>query len=419
MNRSKPLTIGFILLVIFSTMACALVSRIPGITTRRQPQGRVEVTPAPRQEVVSGLDNPEVIAAYEGALERVYALVNPSVVNIQVLVPQTLEFNPFFPEDPDLPPDHPDLEATPEAPEFFGQGDGSGFVWDQDGHIVTNYHVVEDAQNIQVTFYDGSIYTAELVGSDRDSDLAVIRVDAPRYLLQPVVMGDSSQVRVGQLAIAIGNPFGLNGTMTVGIISALNRSLPVGLIAGGYQIPDVIQTDAPINPGNSGGVLVNIEGQVIGITTAIRSTNQANAGIGFAVPSNIVLRVVPSLIESGRYAHPWLGISGTTLTPSLARAMDLPSGQRGALVIEVIEGSPSEEAGVRGSNREAEVDGFLTPIGGDVIIAIDDQPVNGMDDIIAYLSRSTEVGQTVTLTVLRNGRETTIDVTLQARPSER
>ena len=164
---------------------------------------------------------------------------------------------------------------------------------------------------------------------------------------------------------------------------------------------------------------MNIEGQVIGITTAIRSTNQANAGIGFAVPSNIVLRVVPSLIESGRYAHPWLGISGTTLTPSLARAMDLPSGQRGALVIEVIEGSPSEEAGVRGSNREAEVDGFLTPIGGDVIIAIDDQPVNGMDDIIAYLSRSTEVGQTVTLTVLRNGRETTIDVTLQARPSER
>jgi len=356
-----------------------------------------------------------VLDAVEATLGDIYQQVNPSVVNIQVAGAAG-----------NLPLDHPSIPGFPEDPSqpdqpYQQQGLGSGFVWDREGHIVTNNHVVDGAERITVTFYDDTTVAGEVVGTDPNSDLAVVKVDLPADRLQPVEVADSTQVQVGQLAVAIGNPFGLEGSMTVGFVSALGRSLPVttnSLMAPSYTIPDIIQTDAPINPGNSGGVLVNDEGQLIGVPSAIESPVRANAGIGFAVPSAIVQKVVPALIETGSYEHPWLGISGTTLSSDLAQAMDLDADQRGVLVAEVIAGSPAGEAGLQGSDRVVDIDGIEANVGGDVIVAIDGQPVNEFDDLVTYLARNTDVGQTVALTILRDGREQSVDVTLAARPQE-
>jgi len=369
----------------------------------------------------------DLLAAYQGTLTSLYEQVSPSVVNIRVLV-KGGGLSLGGGQLPELPFELPGMPESPDGEENsepdvqpYGQGLGSGFVWDKEGHIITNNHVVDGAEKIEVVFSDGSTVQAELVGTDPDSDLAVIRVDVPADQLQPVQIADSDLVKVGQLAIAIGNPFGLEGTMTVGIVSALGRTLPAsqGLMSGPtYSIPDIIQTDAPINPGNSGGVLVDANGQVIGVTAAIESTSGANAGIGFVIPSNIVRRVVPSLIENGSFAHPYLGISGSDLIPDLATAMDLDSNQRGALVIEVNPNTPADKAGLRGSDRQVTIDGQEARVGGDVIVAIDGQTVNDMDDLIAYLGKSTVVGQEVTLTVLRDGNETEVSVTLEARPGQ-
>jgi S1-C subfamily serine protease len=277
---------------------------------------------------------------------------------------------------------------------------------------------VSGADKIQVTFSDGTIVPAELVGTDPDSDLAVIKVDVAADQLHPVTVADSSTIKVGQLAVAIGNPFGLEGSMTTGIISAVGRSLPADeTSATSYTIPDVIQTDASINPGNSGGVLVDALGQVLGVTSAIESPVRANAGVGFAIPSAIVKNVVPALIDNGKYVHTWLGISGTTLVPDLAKQMNLSEGQRGALVEEVMPNSPAEKAGLKGSDNQVSIDGQNATVGGDVITAIDGQPVVEMDDLIAYLASSTKVDQKITLTILRDGKEQKLDVALAARPT--
>jgi S1-C subfamily serine protease len=350
------------------------------------------------------------VAALEGTLEQVYTRVNPSVVNIQVR--QTVSM--ALPDMPEIPG-----FSIPETPQQQ-EGLGSGFVWDAEGHIVTNNHVVDGADRIMVTFHDGTTIPGEVVGTDPDSDLAVVQVDELPEGITPLELADSSQVKVGELAIAIGNPFGLEGTMTLGIISAIGRSLPAqsGTFGGPtYSIPDVIQTDAPINPGNSGGVLVDDTGRVIGVTAAIESPIRANAGIGFAIPSNIVEQVVPALIETGRYEHAWLGISGVPMDPSLAEAMNLDAGQRGVLVVQVTPDSPAEDAGLRGSDQEATVDGQQVPVGGDIIVGIDGQEVKDFDDLVAYLARSTQAGQEVSLTLLRGGDQVQVDVTLAARPS--
>lgn len=376
----------------------------------------------PVENAIPAPVDPGLLAAYQSTLVNIYEQVNPSVVNIQVsksAVPNASgspEF-PFF-ESPDNP-ELPGIPNIPESPSPFGQGLGSGFVWDEQGNIITNNHVVAGADEIEVTFADGTVVPAELIGADPDSDLAVIHVDLPSQQLIPVEVADSNQLRVGQLAIAIGNPFGLDGTMTVGIISALGRSLPASdnLSAGPvYRIPDVIQTDAPINPGNSGGVLLNDRGQVIGVTAAIESPVRANAGIGFVIPTAIVSRVVPQLISEGFYAHPYLGISGVSLYPDLAEAMKLEPQQKGALVGDVVADGPADKAGISGSSQQVTIDGFDIQVGGDVITAIDDQIINNMDDLIAFLSANTEVGQSVTLTVLRDGKEQQIEVNLEARP---
>jgi len=335
----------------------------------------------------------------ETTVESVYANTNQSVVNIQV-----------------------NLQASASNP--GGGALGSGFVWDTLGNIVTNNHVVDGATRITVTFYDGSTVEASLVGTDVDSDLAVVKVntsdvDVYGIKLQPVSVADSTQLKVGQMAIAIGNPFGLEGTMTVGFISGLGRLLSANQNAVGptYSIPDIIQTDAAINPGNSGGVLLDLTGKLIGVTNSIDTTTGTNAGVGFAIPSKIVQQVVPPLISSGHYEHPYLGISVITLNPDLAKAMALPSTQRGALVETVTTGSPADKAGIKASNNPTTINGQQVNVGGDVIIAFNGETIKSSDDLIAFLARSGVVGQTATLTVLRSGKQTQIQVTLGVRPS--
>jgi serine protease Do len=367
----------------------------------------VAATAAPVAAAQS-LDPASAVADLESTFEQVYAQVNPSVVSIQVVLTSTVSSSVQIPGF-SVPQSSQPQEAQ-----------GSGFVWDTQGHIVTNNHVVEGATQISVMFSDGTIVPAEITGTNGDSDLAVVKVDVAADALHPVQLADSTQVKVGELAIAIGNPFGLQNTMTQGIISALGRTLPTEANATGgltYSIPDIIQTDAPINPGNSGGVLVDDTGKVIGVTAAIESSTNSSAGIGFVIPSQIVQKVVPALIETGHYDQPWIGISGTTLVPDLATAMGLQSDQRGILVVDVTSGSPADKAGLQGSTQQVTINGQTALVGGDVIVGVDGQPVKSFEDLIAYLANSTEVGQTITLSVLRNGNETQIDLTLAARPS--
>lgn len=356
------------------------------------------------------------LTAMQSTLEQIYNQVSPSVVYIDVLTSGTSS------SSLQLPPGHPFFSSP--AQQVPSEAQGSGFVWDTQGHIVTNNHVVAGASKITVTFSNGTTADATLVGADPNSDLAVIKVNVPADQLHPITLGDSSQVKVGQVAIAIGNPFGLSGTMTQGIISGLSRSLPVDTNSGStsqgpvYNIPDIIQTDAAINPGNSGGVLVNSDGQVIGVTAAIRSPVDANSGIGFVIPANIVQREAPVLIQTGHYDHPYLGISGTDLTYDLAKAMNLNSTQKGALIITVSPNGPAAKAGLQGSDRQVTISGQPAVVGGDVITAINGQTINSFEDLSSYLLNNTQVGQTVTLTILRQGQEKTVQLTLGALPQQ-
>lgn len=339
--------------------------------------------------------------AEELLLTNIYERVNPSVVNILVTV------------------EGRDSGTFPNNL-FPNQGQGSGFIFDTEGHIVTNNHVVEDAERVDVTFSDGTTLQARVIGNDSDSDLAVLEIEASPNSLRPVVWGDSDQIKVGQRAIAIGNPFGLDGTLTSGIISALGRSLPTE--NGAFRIPEIIQTDAAINPGNSGGPLLNSQGEVVGVNTAIvprqdrLGGERSFLGVGFAVPANLVKRVVPSLIENGRYDHPWIGFSGNTVTPEIAEEMDLPEAS-GALIVQVLSGSPADTAGLRSGTREVVFDnGLDTTIGGDVIIGIEDEEINDFNDLISFLSRRGTVGEVITLTIIRDGEEQQVELTLEARP---
>jgi 2-alkenal reductase len=361
-------------------------------------------------------DADAIVAAQEEVLNRIYETTLPSVVHIRVVqkveVPQAREFE--LPDIPGFPP-FP-FESLPPMPhEFFRSGEGSGFVWDDQGHIVTNNHVVEGAERVEVIFWDGTIVDAKVLGTDPDSDLAVLKVDLPPEKLRPASLGDSATLKVGQLVVAIGNPFGQEFTMTSGIISALGRTIRPG--TSPFSIPEVIQTDAAINPGNSGGPLLDRQGRVIGINTMIISPGGASAGIGFAIPIDIAKKVVPALIEEGSYAYAWLGIQGTTLTPEMARLMDLPENTRGALVIEVMKDSPADKAGLRGSDRTMEVKGRRYRLGGDVIVGINGDPIKEMDDLVVYLIKNTRPGDTVILELIReDGRREKIEVKLGQRP---
>ncbi len=295
---------------------------------------------------------------------------------------------------------------------------GSGFVYDDNGHIITNHHVVSGGGNrLDVTFPDGVVYRASLIGSDPSADIAVLYVEeVSKEKLLPLSLADSSKVRVGEHVAAIGNPFGLSGSLSTGIVSGVGRQIPAQEEEG-FTIPDIIQTDAPINPGNSGGPLLNLRGEVIGINSAIYSTTGQFAGVGFAIPSNTIAQVVPSLITTGSYQHPWLGIAGRDMTPGIADRLSLDE-PRGFLVMDVVAGSPAEKAGIQRGDEDAVIDGIPMRLGGDVIIAIDNNTVRKIDDILAYVEIEKSVGDDLEIMILRDGQVMEVVATLAARPSQ-
>jgi S1-C subfamily serine protease len=295
---------------------------------------------------------------------------------------------------------------------------GSGFVYDDNGHIITNHHVVSGGGNrLDVTFPDGIVYRASLIGSDPSADIAVLYVEeAPKEKLLPLSLADSSKVRVGERVAAIGNPFGLSGSLSNGIVSGVGRQIPAEEEEG-FTIPDIIQTDAPINPGNSGGPLLNMRGEVIGINSAIYSTTGQFAGVGFAIPSNTIAQVMPSLITTGSYQHPWLGVAGRDMTPGIADRLGLDE-PRGFLVMDVVAGSPAEKAGIQRGNEDTVIDGIPIKLGGDVIIAVDNNTVRKIDDILAYVEMKKSVGDDLKLTILREGQMMEVIAALSARPSQ-
>jgi S1-C subfamily serine protease len=323
--------------------------------------------------------------------------------------------------------------TDPNTPGLLGPRLGSGFVYDSEGHIITNNHVVAGGNgDLDVTFLDGNVYNAKLVGADPYADLAVLKVEGvPKDKLVPLPLGNSSSLKIGQPVAAVGNPFGLSGSLTEGIVSGLGRSLPssepqeptnpqldIPLLPESptFSIPDIIQTDAAINPGNSGGPLLNTRGEVIGINSAIFSTTGAYSGVGFAISSNMIKKVVPSLITTGSYTHPYIGITGIDVTPDIAKAMGLQEA-RGFLITGIIAGGPSDKAGIRGGYIVDNFNGTEIQLGGDVVVKIDNMTVANINDILTYLNSQRKVGDTVQLTVLRDGQLQQIPVTLVASSS--
>jgi 2-alkenal reductase len=323
-----------------------------------------------------------------GSLVELRNLVNPGVVNIRVYIQQRGQ---------------------------TGRAAGSGFVFDEEGHIITNNHVVAQAGQVTIIYHDGTEAHAEVVGTDDDSDLAVLKVDELPEGVFPLPLADSDFVEVGEGAIAIGNPFGLGSSMSLGIVSATGRTIPSGV--GQFSIPRAIQTDAAVNPGNSGGPLMNLEGEIIGVNAQIVSGgSQANAGVGFAIPSNVVRLVIPVLIEDGSYQWPWLGVSGGPVSLLVQEANDLET-QKGAYMAAIVSGSPADKAGLQGSSGSTEIRGLQVPVGGDVVIEIDDNPVDDFNDLLAEIAFKNP-GDIIELTIIRDGEEESVEVELATRPAD-
>lgn len=323
---------------------------------------------------------------------RVYEMVADSVVNItSIAIKLDFFFNPF--------PTH---------------GSGSGFIIDTKGHILTNHHVVADAYELEVTLADGSKWPAKLVGSDPDNDLAIIKINAPKEKLKVIPMGDSRNLKIGQKVLAIGNPFGLERTLTTGVISSLGRTIRS---EDGYLIEDVIQTDAATNPGNSGGPLLNSEGEIIGINSAIISPSGGSVGIGFAIPVNTAKRVIPELIAKGYVSYPWIGATIQSLIPEVAKYLNLKI-ERGAMIAEVVKGGPADKAGIRGGNQRIQVGNMIVIVGGDIVVRVNQQEVKTRDDLIRYI-REKRPGDTILLKIYRKGNLIDIKVTLGERPKRR
>ncbi len=388
MNRNR-FTIGIIIGILlaiagFSVIAMTFPPRVSA--SKPVTQNQLDAaTPANTFKNVSSGDQ-------EQALEVLYKRVSPAVVNINVVIGQSTQ-----------------------DPTQGGMAEGSGFLYDARDRIVTNIHVVDGATQIEVNFPDGTVEEAKVLGVDPDSDLAVIQVASVLAGVQPLTLGDSDAVEVGQSVAAIGNPFGLEGTLTSGIVSAKGRVIPSGLSQ--YSIPQMIQTDAAINPGNSGGPLLTLNGEVIGVNTQIQTdgNSRANSGVGFAVPSSVIARVVPDLIAKGSHEWSWLGVAGGTITGSVAKEMGL-EGVKGAYIDEVTKDGPAEKAGLRGSNREKEIQGQKVMVGGDVVTGINGQTIRNFDDLLIYIALRSKVGDTIQLTVLRDGTKKEFKVTLAARP---
>lgn len=357
-------------------------SRIPAIGATQQPASNTIITTPTQFPLPAEITNEEAL------LVNLYARANPAVVSI--------------------------ITYGRDGGQVAPLGQGSGFVYDESGNIVTNAHVVAGAERLEVVFFDGTIRSADFIGQDLNSDLAVVKAEKLPAGVSPLPVGEMSELAVGQTVVAIGNPFGLDGTLMRGIISALGRTIPA---LTPFSIPQAIQTDAAINPGNSGGPLLDLHGHVIGVNAQIETdgTSRSNSGVGFAIPINVVERVVPMLIAEGRYQWSWLGVRGGSLVPALVEAMQLPV-ERGAYILEVTAGGPAEQAGVRGANEQQTVNGLPIVVGGDVVTAIDGQPVNSFDDLLIYIAMQTSPGRKVNLTIVRDGKTLEISVLLEKRP---
>lgn len=387
----KP--IAPLLLLIFTLIVSSLACRFASVPVLNQSSPAPAVTLVVNQPSNQPLpDKPVDLEYQDSLLTQIYDKVNPGIVSIQV-----------FSTD--------------------GGGLGSGFVFDKQGHIVTNYHVVEGAQKIEVDFPSGVKVHGEVAGTDTDSDLAVVKVKVPEEALFPLELADSDQIKIGQTVIAIGNPFGLTSTMTTGIVSARGRTLDSIRTAqdgNTFSAGGVIQTDAAINPGNSGGPLLDLKGRVIGVNRAIRTTTSTtggeptNSGIGFAVPSNIVRRVAPALIEKGKYDYPYLGISSRPEISLFDQETLGLSQATGAYVVDVVPGGPADKAGLKAGNKDT--DDPRLKAGGDLIIAIDGKPVQVFGDLLAYLMENKSPGETVNLTILRDNKQEEVTITLGKRP---
>ena len=388
MKRKTP-WLFLTLVLALTAMSCNLLT---GASTLRPPTAnstQVVITP-PTSSVLP--DQPVDLEYQDTLLTSLYEQVNPGIVSIQVLSES-------------------------------GGSLGSGFLFDQAGHVVTNYHVVEGAEDLEVDFPSGQKFRGEVIGTDLDSDLAVIKVDAPTDVLFPLNMGDSDNLKVGQMVVAIGNPFGLTGTMTLGIVSAQGRTLesirqtPEGSF---FSAGGIIQTDAAINPGNSGGPLLNLKGEVIGINRAIRTTNltaegePANSGVGFAIPVNIIKRVVPMLIETGQYDYPYLGVTSREEISLIEQEMLGLSQSSGAYVLDVTPDGPADQAGLRGGSTPTEIPGLNA--GGDLIIAVDGRPVRVFGDLLSYLMANKSPGDSLVMTILRADVQEEVTITLGERP---
>ena len=392
MRQSRLIVLAVIVPLVAASLACGL----SGVF--QAPAPAPTATPVPTPTPFPDVPEPVVegpVVELEAQVQAVYERANSAVVHISSI---RYAYDFFY-------------RAVPQ------EGTGSGFFYATEGHIVTNYHVVENAEEISVTLADGRVFLATLVGEDPANDLAVIRIQADEGLPPPIQLTDSDQLRVGQFVVAIGNPFGQLGTLTVGVISALGRIIES---PDGRFIGEAIQTDAAINPGNSGGPLLDLHGRLIGVNSQIISPSRGSAGIGFAVPANTVQRVAPQLIAQGRYLHPWLGVEYLPLTPERAEVfrqagMEVPVDE-GLLVIRVAPGSAADRANVRGGDRIVRIGNLRIPLGGDIITAINGEPMTDSKEFVVYLETETQVGDAVDVTLVRDGRELSTRATLTARP---